>query len=458
MGKKGKVQTEPKIIGTAYQKAISIIEKYAEDDLPVIFVGETGSGKELFAKKYINWSKRRGDKITVNCAAYPEELLRSEVFGHVKGAFTGALRNRPGFLKTCENGILFLDELGDASLEFQAAILRVSELYSFSQLGSDKEAKVDTLIIAATNRPNQIRSDLKMRFNIVPIPPLKKFDIPVLTRHFLGKPLKEDILKELIEREYTGNIRELKNTCEELHARQGDNIFSKKESSLFLLKGDFDYDRYEREVKTWEKYIGPLIQKYRLGFKYKYFEVVKETRIDIHDVAISMHGTNFGEKLAKKVPDVIDLIDNLNAGIEQSHFTYEVIKDLPAQLPHGVYHERVLDVQPISINLVPIFYESMSLLFREEGLPFLLEKITERFDRKTVAKDEKPNLSPLLDLKADDASNQFELAYLQYHLNASSGNMDQAAKKVGLNQGTFKTRLRRVKKEIQKSKEESNIG
>jgi len=248
MENQGRVHSEPKIIGNAYQKVISHIKKYAENDLQVLFIGETGSGKELFARLYMNRSKRRGKKQTVNCAAWPEQLLRSEVFGHVKGAYTDAVVDRKGYLKTCDNGILFLDELGDASPEFQAAILRVSEMNSFNALGSDKEEKPDTLIIAATNRPNQIRQDLKMRFRIIPIPPLQKFDIPALSKHFLGKPLREDILKELMERQYPGNVRELESTCKELKARRGSDIFSKRESSLNISQGDFDYDRYEREV------------------------------------------------------------------------------------------------------------------------------------------------------------------------------------------------------------------
>lgn len=452
MEEKQKIQSEPKIIGVAYQKPKSVTKKYAESDLPVLFVGETGSGKELFAKLYMKCSNRLGNRRTINCAALSEDLLRSEVFGHVKGAFTGAVKDRKGHLKTCADGILFLDELGDASSQFQAAILRVSEMNSFTALGSDREEPTNTLIIAATNKPQKIRTDLKMRFCIIPIPPLQKFDIPALAKSFLGKSLKADILKDLMEQEYPGNVRDLQGACKKLKARRGSDIFNKKESSFKVL-GDFDYDRYEREVLTWDKHIEPLIQKYKLGFKYKYFKAVRETTIDIHDVANSMYGNVLGEKVIEKVPDMIALIDDLNMGIEETHFFYEVSKDYPITMPYGgVLHHKVPDVEPTSVSLVHIFYECMAMLFRGEGLPSFLEKITERLDRRTIPKDEKPNLSPLLDLKADDANNQFELTYLQYHLNRSSENIREAAKEIGLKLGTFKTRLSRVRERLEKSK------
>jgi len=176
--KKGKEE----IIGRAYEDLKILVRKYAKHDIPVLFTGEMGSGKEKFAKLYMTLSTRKGKKMTTSCAGLPNDMLWSEVFGHVKGAFTGAIQPRKGRLQSCDGGILFLDELGDASAEFQAAILRVAEGNSFSHLGSDEEEiSVDTLVIAATNKPGNIREDLKQRFVILPVPPLQKFDIPTPT-------------------------------------------------------------------------------------------------------------------------------------------------------------------------------------------------------------------------------------------------------------------------------------
>jgi transcriptional regulator with PAS, ATPase and Fis domain len=130
---------ENAIVGDACKDLKKLVKKYAEKDTPVLFFGETGSGKELFARLYMDASKRSGGQRTINCAAFPAELLRSEVFGHVTGAFTGATKDRKGLIATCEGGILFLDELGEATNEFQSTILRVTENNCYSPLGSDEE-------------------------------------------------------------------------------------------------------------------------------------------------------------------------------------------------------------------------------------------------------------------------------------------------------------------------------
>jgi len=117
---------KPQIIGYAYKGLKQIVEKYAQAKSPVLFVGERGAGKELFASYYIKCSECSKEKVSkVNCTAFPRELLSSEIFGHVEGAFTGATHDKPGFIAVCDGGILFLDELGAASREFQTLILRV---------------------------------------------------------------------------------------------------------------------------------------------------------------------------------------------------------------------------------------------------------------------------------------------------------------------------------------------
>ena len=130
------------IVGEAYTEVKKLVKQYASEDLPVLLVGETGTGKELLARLYMEENVRKGKKLTGSCAEITETLLRSEIFGHVKGSFTDAIANREGKLATCDKGILFLDELGKASKEFQAAILRVTEQNSFSPVGSDEEKKV----------------------------------------------------------------------------------------------------------------------------------------------------------------------------------------------------------------------------------------------------------------------------------------------------------------------------
>jgi len=260
-----------KIIGEAYRELQNLVKLYAKEDLPVLFYGETGTGKELFMRFYMDESVRHGKKMTINCAAVSDSLLRSEVFGHERGAFTGADRKRLGKIAACNKGILALDEIGDATPEFQAAILRVSEANSYSPLGGDVEIEANTLIIGATNNLEKVRHDLKERFHILPIPPLQKEDIPALASHFLKKTLTEEVIQELTCREYPGNIRELKRVCERLRTERGAKLFSKKKNAISL--SNFDYHRFRRELNTWNKYIQPLIDYYgkEHGFeKYRY--------------------------------------------------------------------------------------------------------------------------------------------------------------------------------------------
>lgn len=191
---------EPKseeIIGQAYKEPKRLTEQFAKSDYSVLFVGETGSGKERFAQRYMKKNPRHGEKRSINCAAFTDELLGSEVFGHVKGAFTGAVKSRDGLLTACKDGVLFLDELGAASSAFQTTLLRVREDQKYSPVGADSEKESDVRLIAATNDLSGIREDLKQAFNIIVIPPLQAFDIPLLAEHFLERPLTENALNEL---------------------------------------------------------------------------------------------------------------------------------------------------------------------------------------------------------------------------------------------------------------------
>lgn len=214
------------------------IEKAAPTNGRVLIYGENGSGKELVARNIHLKSLRSNETFAeLNCAAIPEDLIESELFGYVKGAFTGALKNKAGKLEIANGGTLFLDEIGDMSLRTQSKLLRVLEEQKFEQLGSTKSVSIDVRIISATNKSliNEIkkgnfREDLFFRLNVIPIyiPPLRerKSDIPLLVDHFIhlfseeyGKKPKE-ITKGAIELlkqyDWPGNVRELKNIIERL--------------------------------------------------------------------------------------------------------------------------------------------------------------------------------------------------------------------------------------------------
>jgi two-component system, NtrC family, nitrogen regulation response regulator NtrX len=215
-----------------------LIEKVAPLDTRVLITGENGTGKELVARA-IHKNSQRKDKpfIEVNCAAIPNELIESELFGHEKGSFTGAVSQRIGKFELANNGTLFLDEVGDMSPQAQAKVLRAIEDGKIERVGSGKKIEVDVRIISATNKDladeigkESFREDLFHRLNVIPIqvPPLRerKEDIPILVEYFSNEiitrhkkpPVKflDDAIKLLQEMSWTGNIRELKNIVERI--------------------------------------------------------------------------------------------------------------------------------------------------------------------------------------------------------------------------------------------------
>src|SRR5215510_12466865 len=220
----------------ALQRALSEVEVVAPTDSGVLILGETGTGKELVARAIHNLSSRR-DKpfIKVNCAAIPSGLLESELFGHEKGAFTGAVMRKPGRFEVADKGALFLDEVGDIPLELQSKLLRVLQEREFERLGSTRTQQVDVRGVAATHRDlkqmveeKRYRSDLYYRLNVFPvtIPPLRERpeDIPLLTRFFaqrfalrMKKPIENIPAKTtaaLAQYHWPGNVRELENVIE----------------------------------------------------------------------------------------------------------------------------------------------------------------------------------------------------------------------------------------------------
>jgi len=228
------------------QELLNIIPRIAQSNSNVIITGESGTGKELVATAVHNLSPRKGKKfMDINCAAFPEGLLESELFGHMKGAFTGAAYNKQGLFEIADGGSVFLDEICEMSINLQAKLLRVLENSTFRRVGGTADIKVDVRIISATNQDikeeiaaGRFREDLYYRLNVVPlhIPPLRerKEDIPLLVEHFLKKSLLNEavgrlartgfaerkvspqVMKLFMEYQWKGNVRELENVIERI--------------------------------------------------------------------------------------------------------------------------------------------------------------------------------------------------------------------------------------------------
>jgi len=237
---KKKVNKKYQMVGQspALKKIQEIIDKVAVSDARVLVTGPNGAGKELVAHAIHSQSERsRGPMIEVNCAAIPSELIESELFGHVKGSFTGAIKDKSGKFEQATGGTIFLDEIGDMSLVAQAKVLRALQESKVSPVGSDKEIKVDVRVIAATNKnlakeieQGKFREDLYHRLSVIEIsvPSLndRAEDIPLLVEHFTNliasengsaaKKFDDKAIKSLQQYDWTGNIRELRNVVERL--------------------------------------------------------------------------------------------------------------------------------------------------------------------------------------------------------------------------------------------------
>ncbi len=408
----GKKQS-PEIIGEAYRELQKLLKKYAAQDVNILLIGERGTGKEVFAKFFFASSARAGKKMTINCSGLSDSLLRSEVFGHVKGSFTDAHADRKGKIETCENGILFLDELGDASTEFQAVILRVAQGDSYSRVGEDKERTANTLIIAATNKPGALRSDLKDRFQLVYVPPLQKWDIPALAEHFLGNPLRPEVLNELVSREYPGNVRELKKTCEQLRAVKGEEIFSKRGISP-PKEVSFDYFRFEREYRLWHKYIQPLIDEHKWpdDIRYIYTTTPMDSDESLDDI----------------------MRDPLSANLKT------IIRQL--RYDKGAHIREIVG----QLSLVEVA-DSLREVVRGGHLPNLLRNLGQEDDNGMLQDDAflRPDLSPLLDISNyNEARRKFERTYLAYYLEKNERNKTRTAQCLGMSPSTLNRKMKEL--------------
>jgi transcriptional regulator with GAF, ATPase, and Fis domain len=226
-----------------------MIDTVAPTDARVLITGGNGCGKELVARQLHEKSSRASQPfVEVNCAAIPSELIESELFGHEKGAFTSAVKTKPGKFELADNGTLFLDEIGDMSLSAQAKVLRALQENKITRVGGEKDMKVNVRILAATNKDlkkeiaaGNFREDLYHRLSVIVIkvPSLneRKEDLPLLANHFLqqiadeyGQPKKNinsPALKALQQHDWTGNIREFRNVIERLIIFSGDTIDEK---------------------------------------------------------------------------------------------------------------------------------------------------------------------------------------------------------------------------------------
>ena len=256
---KKKVSKKYQMIGNsaALSKIQDMIEKVAPSDARVLITGPNGAGKELVAHAIHAQSERsRGPMIEVNCAAIPSELIESELFGHVKGSFTGAIKDKQGKFEQANGGTIFLDEIGDMSLVAQAKVLRALQESRVSPVGSDKEIKVDVRVIAATNKDlkkeieqGKFREDLYHRLSVIEIyvPALdeRKEDIPLLIEYFSqviadeqgnsAKIFDKKAIEALQNFSWTGNIRELRNVVERLIIL-GNNPVTSDDVTAFVRK------------------------------------------------------------------------------------------------------------------------------------------------------------------------------------------------------------------------------
>jgi DNA-binding NtrC family response regulator len=256
------------IIGQSevWRRIISQVEIVAPTDATVLILGETGTGKELIARE-IHQRSRRSEKplVRVNCTSVPKELFESEFFGHVRGAFTGAIKDRAGRFEVAAGGTLFLDEIGEISLELQSKLLRVLQEKCYERVGEDRTRQADVRIIAATNRDlkkevaaGRFRQDLYYRLNVFPlqVAPLRerKEDIPLLASHFvellvkeLGCPrprLTREGIETLRSYEWPGNIRELRNVIER--------------AAIFARGGALEFDLAQNSTSADLTSFGPL--------------------------------------------------------------------------------------------------------------------------------------------------------------------------------------------------------
>jgi len=255
---------------------LETVKRVAPTNARVLIMGENGTGKELVARKLHELSKRAGEPfVEVNCAAIPEDLIESELFGHEKGSFTGAVSQRIGKFELADGGSLFLDEVGDMSLSAQAKVLRVLQESAFERVGGAETKHVDVRVLAATNKnlieeagKGRFREDLFYRLNVVPvlIPPLRerKSDIKILAEYFLRevagelgrstKKLSSDALDALMDYAWPGNVRELRNLIERLCILTSGEVIRRDDLPALTIVREEDARKDPFGLKTYQEF------------------------------------------------------------------------------------------------------------------------------------------------------------------------------------------------------------
>ncbi len=309
----------------AFKKVLAVAERVAKTTAPVLITGETGTGKEMVAKYIHLNSGRKGPFVEVNCAAIPEELIESELFGHVKGSFTGAIEDKEGKFVAAHNGTLFLDEIGDMSLKTQAKVLRALQEKVIYAIGSNKPVPVNVRVISATNKnlkeemeKGNFREDLFYRINVIEIeiPPLRerREDIPLLIDYFaktigeengIGEIVFTDDAKDYLKSfDYRGNIRELKNKVEKvIILAQKKNISA--DDVKKALEGIVEEERDEKkpvklEIKQPDLLKARTLKEAReIAERYYIIEKLKENKFNVSKTAeeIGVPRSNMYKKL-----------------------------------------------------------------------------------------------------------------------------------------------------------------
>ncbi len=318
---KSSMQTELQMLGDseAMQHIREIIRQSAASDSRILISGENGTGKELVAREIHQHSRRaHGPFVEVNCAAIPDTLIESELFGHEKGAFTSAVSRRKGKFELADHGTLFLDEVADMSLSAQSKVLRAVQEMEFERVGGERTLQVDVRVIAATNKDIQaeiqagrFREDLYFRLNVIPIevPPLRERleDLPVLVEYFMklhryppdGPPRKvtEDGLEQMKAYSWPGNIRELKNFIERI------NIMSDREEiDAEVIKQHLGTGRAEAKSEALEPFRDMGLNEAKESFERQYIEMKlaeQSNNISRTAEALGIYPSNLHGKLRK---------------------------------------------------------------------------------------------------------------------------------------------------------------
>lgn len=329
-----KLQTDHYHIISSHPKmkeVFQLVDKVASADSTVIIYGESGTGKELIAQAlHLNSHKAKKPFVTVNCGAIPEELMESELFGHEKGSFTGAIRTRIGRFEKANGGSIFLDEIGDMSPLLQVKLLRVLQSKSFERVGGGETIKVDVRVVAATHQnleqameKGKFREDLFYRLNVIPIhlPALRerKSDIPILVKHFVTyfnkimqkkvNNIPEETIKYLMDYDWPGNIRELENLMERLVILNGRGaIYPEDLPEKILGKSIEKADANQRELFA-EDSVAESIAL-RDTFQTKFFVGITDQGIDLKKMI-----EDFEKELIVEALGKTDWVKNKAAGL-----------------------------------------------------------------------------------------------------------------------------------------------